>query len=152
MLVCMVDEREMGSTQHKQKRGFPQNDYYLMSVSLQFGKGLWNIPFGGFKLPTTEVKNTKIKHTATLKHSWHMHRHTAGAHAIAQGNNGRLCVLVAKYNNRFPTSDGCRCLPCRHSISWLDTNKSSKCDYCTWCQATTVRAAVQHQTVGQQRI
>lgn len=58
-----------------------------MSVSLQFGKGLWNIPFGGFKLPSTEVKNTKIKYTATLKHSWHMYKYTHQTHTIAQGNN-----------------------------------------------------------------
>lgn len=83
MLACMLDEREMGPVQQKQKRGFLENDYYLMSVSLQFGKGLWNIPFGGFKLPTTEVKNTKIKYTATMKHSWHMHKRTP----IARGNN-----------------------------------------------------------------
>lgn len=40
MLVCMLDGREMCSIQQKQKRGFLENDYYLMSVSLQFGKGL----------------------------------------------------------------------------------------------------------------
>ena len=91
MLVCMVDERETGSIPQKQTRGFLENGYYLMSVSLQFGKGLWNIPFGSFKLPTSELKNTKIKYAATLKHSWHSHKHTPQKHTIAQGNN-RGCV------------------------------------------------------------
>lgn len=48
-------------------RVFPENNPYLMSVSLQFGRGHWNIPFGGFKLPTSELRNTEIKHTATRK-------------------------------------------------------------------------------------
>lgn len=61
----MLDEREMGSLQQKQKRGFLENHYYLMSVSLQFGKGLWSIRFGDFELPTTELKNSKIKYTET---------------------------------------------------------------------------------------
>lgn len=85
MLVCMLDEREREqNTTETEKRYFLQNDYYLMSVSLQFGKGPWSIPFGGFKLPTTEVRNTKIKYTASLKHNWHVHKYTHQTHAIAQ--------------------------------------------------------------------
>lgn len=83
----MPDEQEMGSAQQKQKRGFPGNDYYFTSVSMQFAKGLWNIPFAGFKLPTTEVKNTKSNTVP--------HLNTAG-----QSTNTRLALTAAHGNNR----------------------------------------------------
>lgn len=63
----MLSRMKMSSVQQKQKRGFLENNHYLMSVSLQFGGGLWNIPFGSFKLPTSELRNTKIKYAATPK-------------------------------------------------------------------------------------
>lgn len=63
----MLSHMKMSSVHQKQKRGFLENNHYLMSVSLQFGRGLWNIPFGGFKLPSSELRNTKIKYSATMK-------------------------------------------------------------------------------------
>lgn len=63
----MLSRMKMSSVQQKQKRGFLDNNHNLMSVSLQFERGLWNIPFGGFKLPTSELRNTKIKYATTPK-------------------------------------------------------------------------------------
>lgn len=147
MLACMLDEREMGFIQQEQKRVILQNNYYLMSVSLQFGRRLWNSPFVGFKLPTNELKNTKIKYTATLKHA-----QTPNAHHCRRKKQTCMSACMANDINCFPTSESY--IPAHtvfHGQTPIPPQRATE-PYCTWCQASTARAAVQHEAMSQQHI
>lgn len=122
MLACMLDEREMGSIQQEQKRIILQNNYYLMSVSLQFGRRLWNTQFVGFKLPANELKNAKIKYTATLK--------TAGTCTNTKHtplHKEITDVQVCAWPTIILFPNVWELHPSAYSISWPDTNTSSTC-------------------------
>lgn len=129
-------------------RVFPENNHYLMSVSLQFGRGHWNIPFGGFKLPTSELRNTEIKHTATPKTAGTRinTKHTPSHKEII---NARECVLpsiIAVSQCLHAASQHMQYMAARRQ------RLTATLPSCTWRQASTVRAAVRHSAASQQLV
>lgn len=129
-------------------RVFPENNHYLMSVSLQFGRGHWNIPFGGFKLPTSELRNIEIKHTATPKTAGTRinSKHTPSHKEITNAGECVLPTIIAVSQCLLAASQHMRYTADRRQR--LTAALPSR----TWRQASTVRAAVRHSAASQRLV
>lgn len=117
-----------------------------MSVSLQFGRGHWNIPIGGFKLPPSELRNTKIKHAATPKTAGTRinTKHTPSHKEITNAHEDALPTIIA--------DSQCLHAASRHMQYMADRRLAAMLPYRTWCQASTESAAVRHTAAGQQLV
>lgn len=127
-------------------RVFLENNHYPMSVSLHFERGHWNIPIGGFKLPPSELRNTKIKHAATPKTAGTRinTKHTPSHKEITNAHEFALPSIIA--------DSQCLRAASRHMQYMADRRLTAMLPYRTWCQASTVRAAVRHTAAGQQLV